>query len=37
MVLCILIYAFLGSRWENKGWSTEWQEALPKFNLAFIH
>jgi hypothetical protein len=29
----IIIFTFLGSRWEDKRFWTEWQKALSKFNL----
>jgi hypothetical protein len=36
MVLYILIFKFFGSRWEDRRFWTEWQQALPEFNLTLI-
>jgi hypothetical protein len=36
IVLCILIFIFLGSKLEDKTICTEWQHAFPNFNMLLI-
>jgi hypothetical protein len=36
MVLFILTFTFVGSRWEGETLWTAWQQALPKFSLLLL-